>query len=102
MRGLIFREICIRIRVTSDDAGYIAAKWPNMEQEYLTWKDLLDNQVNILAVYLIVALLLVRCRCVITKRSKRGMQKWYAELVSSINFEILQEISKFPYSHASL
>uniref|UniRef100_F1KS52 Zinc finger FYVE domain-containing protein 9 n=1 Tax=Ascaris suum TaxID=6253 RepID=F1KS52_ASCSU len=39
------REICIRIRVTSDDAGYIAAKWPNMEQEYLTWKDLLDNQL---------------------------------------------------------
>uniref|UniRef100_A0A915B519 FYVE-type domain-containing protein n=1 Tax=Parascaris univalens TaxID=6257 RepID=A0A915B519_PARUN len=39
------REICIRIRVSSDDAGYIAAKWPNMEQEYLTWKDLLDNQL---------------------------------------------------------
>ncbi|KHN81998.1 Zinc finger FYVE domain-containing protein 9 [Toxocara canis] len=39
------REISLRIRVTSDDAGYVAAKWANMEQEHSTWRDLLDNQL---------------------------------------------------------
>uniref|UniRef100_A0A914RBW1 Uncharacterized protein n=1 Tax=Parascaris equorum TaxID=6256 RepID=A0A914RBW1_PAREQ len=37
---------------------FSSAKWPNMEQEYLTWKDLLDNQVNIVDIYFIVAFFL--------------------------------------------
>ncbi|VDM39136.1 unnamed protein product [Toxocara canis] len=45
IHGWVFREISLRIRVTSDDAGYVAAKWANMEQEHSTWRDLLDNQL---------------------------------------------------------
>ncbi|VDK25347.1 unnamed protein product [Anisakis simplex] len=49
------REICVRIRVSADDAGYSAAKWESLEQEYAMWKDLLDNQVECKHVLLLLS-----------------------------------------------